>query len=142
MGAYAKSGASPISGLIKPGDIPPRGGLYLLDVVPDGDVALGLSQHQRQRRDRRADRLRRPRRALRHRPRLGRRLGDLAGDQDLRQPRDLPPHGRRHGRRRRPHPRRRAPALDEVGAEIRDLVLGLAAGGRTAPRSSATRSSS
>jgi altronate hydrolase len=25
MGAYAKSGASPLSGLIKPGDIPPRG---------------------------------------------------------------------------------------------------------------------
>ncbi len=38
MGAYAKSGSSPISGLIKPGDIPPRGGLYLMDVVPDGDV--------------------------------------------------------------------------------------------------------
>ncbi len=42
MGAYAKSGASPISGLIKPGDIPPRGGLYLLDVVPDGDVRFGF----------------------------------------------------------------------------------------------------
>ena len=36
MGAYAKSGASPISGLLKPGDVPPAGGLYLLDVVPDG----------------------------------------------------------------------------------------------------------
>ncbi|HZP21664.1 MAG TPA: UxaA family hydrolase [Bauldia sp.] len=42
MGAYAKSGASPISGLIKPGDIPPRGGLFLLDVVPDGDVRWGF----------------------------------------------------------------------------------------------------
>jgi altronate hydrolase len=42
MGAYAKSGASPISGLIKPGDIPPRSGLYLLDVVPDGDVRWGF----------------------------------------------------------------------------------------------------
>ena len=42
MGAYAKSGASPISGLIKPGDIPPRGGLYLLDVVPDGEVRWGF----------------------------------------------------------------------------------------------------
>jgi altronate dehydratase large subunit len=42
LGAYAKSGASPISGLIKPGDIPPRGGLYLLDVVPDGDVRWGF----------------------------------------------------------------------------------------------------
>lgn len=42
MGAYAKSGRSPISGLIKPGDIPPRGGLYLLDVVPDGEVRYGF----------------------------------------------------------------------------------------------------
>jgi altronate dehydratase large subunit len=42
MGAYAKSGASAISGLIKPGDIPPRGGLYLLDVVPDGEVRFGF----------------------------------------------------------------------------------------------------
>ena len=42
MGAYSKSGDSPISGLIKPGDIPPAGGLYLLDVVPDGDVRFGF----------------------------------------------------------------------------------------------------
>jgi altronate hydrolase len=42
MGAYAKSGASPIVGLLKPGDIPPTGGLYLLDVVPDGDVRFGF----------------------------------------------------------------------------------------------------
>ena len=42
MGAYAKSGSSPISGLIKPGDVPPRGGLYLLDVVPDGEVRFGF----------------------------------------------------------------------------------------------------
>ncbi len=42
MGAYAKSGRSPIAGLIKPGDLPPRGGLYLLDVVPDGDVHYGF----------------------------------------------------------------------------------------------------
>jgi altronate hydrolase len=42
MGAYAKSGASKISGLIKPGDIPPHGGLYLLDVVPDGEVRFGF----------------------------------------------------------------------------------------------------
>ena len=42
MGAYAKSGSSPISGLIKPGDIPPKGGLYLLDVVPDGEVRFGF----------------------------------------------------------------------------------------------------
>jgi altronate hydrolase len=42
MGAYAKSGASRISGLLKPGDLPPRGGLYLLDVVPDGEVRFGF----------------------------------------------------------------------------------------------------
>lgn len=42
MGAYAKSGSSPISGLIKPGDVPPRGGLYLMDVVPDGPVRFGF----------------------------------------------------------------------------------------------------
>jgi len=42
MGAYAKSGLSQISGLIKPGDIPPKGGLYLMDVVPDGEVRFGF----------------------------------------------------------------------------------------------------
>lgn len=42
LGAYAKSGASKISGLLKPGDAPPRGGLYLLDVVPDGDPKFGF----------------------------------------------------------------------------------------------------
>ncbi|MDG3439361.1 UxaA family hydrolase [Nitrospirillum amazonense] len=42
MGAYSKSGSSPISGLIKPGDIPPSGGLYLMDVVPDGEPRFGF----------------------------------------------------------------------------------------------------
>ena len=42
MGAYSKSGASPISGLLKPGDVPPTGGLYLLDVVPDGEPRFGF----------------------------------------------------------------------------------------------------
>lgn len=42
MGAYSKSGSSAISGLIKPGDIPQAGGLYLLDVVPDGEVRFGF----------------------------------------------------------------------------------------------------
>ncbi len=42
MGAYAKSGASPIVGLIKPGDVPPTAGLYLLDVIPDGEVCHGF----------------------------------------------------------------------------------------------------
>lgn len=42
MGAYAKSGSSRISGLIKPGTVPPGGGLYLMDVVPDGEVRFGF----------------------------------------------------------------------------------------------------
>jgi altronate dehydratase large subunit len=42
IGAYCKSGDSPISGLIKPGDVPRHGGLYLLDVVPDGEVRFGF----------------------------------------------------------------------------------------------------
>jgi len=42
LGAYAKSGTGPISGLVKPGDVPPHGGLFLLDVVPDGPVRFGF----------------------------------------------------------------------------------------------------
>ncbi len=42
IGAYCKSGDSPISGLIKPGDVPRNGGLYLLDVVPDGEPRFGF----------------------------------------------------------------------------------------------------
>lgn len=42
MGAYSKSGSSRIAGLLKPGDQPPAGGLYLLDIVPDGDVRFGF----------------------------------------------------------------------------------------------------
>lgn len=42
LGAYAKSGASPIVGIVKPGDVPPTSGLYLLDVVPDGEPRFGF----------------------------------------------------------------------------------------------------
>ncbi|HEX7641516.1 MAG TPA: UxaA family hydrolase [Burkholderiaceae bacterium] len=42
LGAYAKSGASPICGILKPGDQPWDGGLYLLDVVPDGEPRFGF----------------------------------------------------------------------------------------------------
>ena len=42
LGAYAKSGQSPIAGIIKPGTAPPRKGLYLLDIVPDGEVRFGF----------------------------------------------------------------------------------------------------
>jgi altronate hydrolase len=41
MGAYAKSGQSSIAGILKPGERPPRGGLYLMDMVPDGEVRFG-----------------------------------------------------------------------------------------------------
>ena len=42
LGAYAKSGQSTIRGIIKPGDVPVAGGLYLLDVVPDGEPRFGF----------------------------------------------------------------------------------------------------
>lgn len=42
IGAYMKSGSAQISGMIKPGDIPPNGGLYLMDVVPDGEPTFGF----------------------------------------------------------------------------------------------------
>lgn len=42
LGAYAKSGASVIQGILKPGDLAPTGGLYLLDMVPDGEVRFGF----------------------------------------------------------------------------------------------------
>jgi altronate hydrolase len=42
MGAYAKSGSSDINGIIKPGDIPQKKGLFLMDVVPDGEPVFGF----------------------------------------------------------------------------------------------------
>jgi altronate hydrolase len=42
LGAYAKSGAAPIVGLLKPGDHPTMPGTYLLDVVPDGPLRWGF----------------------------------------------------------------------------------------------------
>ncbi len=42
LGAYAKSGATPICGILKPGERAPGGGLYLLDVVPDGEPRFGF----------------------------------------------------------------------------------------------------
>ncbi len=41
IGAYAKSGSSTIVGVIEPGELPNRAGLYLLDVVPDGPPRFG-----------------------------------------------------------------------------------------------------
>ena len=42
MGAYCKTGSSPIAGMIKPADRPPKPGLYLMDIVPDGDPRFGF----------------------------------------------------------------------------------------------------
>lgn len=42
LGAYAKSGSRPISGLLKPGDRPAVPGLYLMDTVNDGPVRYGI----------------------------------------------------------------------------------------------------
>ncbi|KAA6351109.1 Altronate dehydratase [termite gut metagenome] len=42
LGAYCKSGQSPIAGVIQPGDVPQASGLYFMDVVPDGDVKWGF----------------------------------------------------------------------------------------------------
>lgn len=42
MGAYAKSGSSKIMGIVKPGEIPTGKGLYLMDVVPDGEPTFGF----------------------------------------------------------------------------------------------------
>ena len=42
IGAYAKSGTRPIAGLLKPGVLPPKPGLYLMDMVNDGGVRFGI----------------------------------------------------------------------------------------------------
>jgi altronate dehydratase large subunit len=42
LGAYAKSGSRPISGVIKPGVRAPHPGLYLMDTVNDGPVRYGI----------------------------------------------------------------------------------------------------
>lgn len=42
MGAYCKTGNSPIAGMIKPGDIPGKPGLFLMDIVPDGNPRFGF----------------------------------------------------------------------------------------------------
>lgn len=42
LGAYSKSGKSPVKGVIRPGEKPPTAGLYFMDVVPDGEVKWGF----------------------------------------------------------------------------------------------------
>ena len=42
-GAYAKSGTRPIVGVLRPGQLAERPGVYLLDVVPDGPTRWGFA---------------------------------------------------------------------------------------------------
>jgi altronate dehydratase large subunit len=42
MGAYCKTGTAPIQGMIKPADPVPGKGLYLMDIVPDGEPRFGF----------------------------------------------------------------------------------------------------
>lgn len=42
LGSYAKSGSRTINGLIRPGEIPSTNGLYMMDVVPDGEARWGF----------------------------------------------------------------------------------------------------
>ena len=42
LGSYAKSGSRTINGLICPGEIPATKGLYMMDVVPDGEARWGF----------------------------------------------------------------------------------------------------
>jgi altronate hydrolase len=130
MGAYANSGASPISGLLKPGDLPPRGGLYLLDVVPDGEVRFGFPNINDNAeiaeliacgahcvlfvtgRGSVVGSAISPVVKICANPETYRRMAD---DMDIDAGRILEGHAE----------------LDEVGAEIRDLVVSLARGART-----------
>ena len=41
LGAYSKSGSGPIHGIVTPGQLIPGPGLYLLDVVPEGEPTFG-----------------------------------------------------------------------------------------------------
>lgn len=42
LGAYSKSGSGPIHGVVTPGQVVPTNGLYLLDVVPEGEPTWGF----------------------------------------------------------------------------------------------------
>ncbi|MET3247918.1 altronate hydrolase [Burkholderia sp. OAS925] len=103
LGAYAKSGASPIAGIVKPGDIPPTGGLYLLDVVPDGEPRFGFPNISDNAEIGELIACGRACDSVHDRTRFGGGLGDLAGHQGVRESRDISQSVRRHGRRRRPH---------------------------------------
>ena len=127
IGAYTKSGTEPIVGLLKPGIAADRTRPLPHGHDPRRPGALGLSQHQRHHRGGRDDRLRRPRRPVLDRLRLGRGLGDrpvikvcanpetyrkMAGDMDVDAGRIIEGRG----------------TLDEVGAEIVAAVAAVARG--------------
>ena len=116
LGAYAKSGQSKIDGIVKPGIEPAARRPVSARRRARRRGPLRLSQHQRQRGNRRTHRLRIARDPVLDGPRLGRRLRDRARDQGVRQSRDVAAHGRRHGRRRGTHPRRAARRCPRSGA--------------------------
>ncbi len=43
IGAYAKSGTKPITGMVRPGVRLPRPGLYLMDMIPEDEVRWGFA---------------------------------------------------------------------------------------------------
>ncbi len=102
MGAYSKSGSSKISGILKPGDVPPWRPLSARHSSGRAG-SLRLSQHQRQCGDRGADRVWLAPDFIFHGAGKCRRFGHLTRDQNLRQPTDFSSHGGRHGHQRRPH---------------------------------------
>ncbi len=106
LGAYAKSGASPIVGHRQTGRYPADRRLVSARCRARRRTALRLSEHQRQRGNRRADRVRRARDPVHDRARFGGRFGHFARHQDVRESGDVSQSFRRYGRRRRPHSRR------------------------------------
>ena len=123
IGAYSKSGTRPIVGMLRPGTRPTRPGLYLMDMVPDDEVKWGFANIN-------------DNATITEQIAcgwVGGRLGGRAGDQGLRQPRDLPAPGGGHGRGCRAHPggprhagrgRRRAVVADQGGRRRRPDQVG------------------
>ncbi|MEI2687288.1 MAG: hypothetical protein V9G14_14455 [Cypionkella sp.] len=117
-----------ISGLIKPGDIPPKGGLYLMDVVPDGEVRFGFPNISDNAEIVEMMASGAHLHAVCHRARVGGRLGPCPGDQDL------PPIPYMYARLTEDMDINAGRMLDgeatleEVGQEIFDLVISLAIG--------------
>ncbi|MDE2436100.1 MAG: UxaA family hydrolase, partial [Sphingomonadales bacterium] len=130
LGAYAKSGSSRISGIIRPGEQAPGPGLYLLDVVPDGDPKYGYPNINDNAEI--IELIACGAHAVIFVTGRGSVVGSaispvvkvcanpetyerMSGDMDVNAGRIL----------------RGAASLDEVGDEIHDLIVGLAEGGRT-----------